>query len=174
MQAPDLVDLARHASWADALVWTAVLGYPEAARDGKIHAWLYHAHSVQRVYATLWRGEEPRIPEENGLAGALVLARWGYGANRAVLSYLRTASESDLERILELPWAKRLEEKYGPIAPVTVAETALQVAMHSTHHRGQLAARLRELGGEAPTVDFISWLWRGKPEAEWPEEVLAG
>jgi len=174
MERSDLIDLASHSSWADATMWAAVLGYAEAARDSKIHGWLYHAHAVQWAYAHLWRGEELAIPEEEEFGGASALARWGYGANRAVLSYLRAASESDLERILELPWAKRLEEKYGPIAPVTVAETALQVAMHSTHHRGQVAARLRELGGEPPTVDLISWLWRGKPEAEWPEEVLAG
>jgi uncharacterized damage-inducible protein DinB len=53
-----------------------------------------------------------------------------------------------------------------PVNP-TVAETMLQVAMHTTYHRGQLNKRLRELGGEPPLIDFIVWIWLGKPKAEW-------
>ncbi len=55
-----------------------------------------------------------------------------------------------------------------PIGAVCVGQSAVQVAMHSTHHRGQVAARLRELGVEPPMVDFIVWVWIGKPAAEWP------
>jgi uncharacterized damage-inducible protein DinB len=36
-----------------------------------------------------------------------------------------------------------------------------QCSMHSHYHRGQNAARLRELGGEPPTTDLI--VWRGGP-----------
>jgi uncharacterized damage-inducible protein DinB len=52
--------------------------------------------------------------------------------------------------------------------PTTMRETMLQVAMHSTYHRGQVNARLRELGAEPPLTDYIAWLWMGKPAAEWP------
>ena len=48
----------------------------------------------------------------------------------------------------------------------TLAETALQVAMHSTYHRGQVNARLRQIGGEPPLVDFIAWIWFGRPAPE--------
>ena len=50
----------------------------------------------------------------------------------------------------------------------TVGETGLQVALHSTYHRGQVTARLREVGGEPPLVDYIAWVWLGRPAAEWP------
>jgi uncharacterized damage-inducible protein DinB len=40
--------------------------------------------------------------------------------------------------------------------------------MHSTYHRGQVNARLRELGIEPPLTDYIAWIWFGRPEAEWP------
>jgi len=51
--------------------------------------------------------------------------------------------------------------------------------MHSTHHRGQVNARLRELGGEPPLADFIVWLWWGRPAASWtmlddPDHQRAG
>jgi uncharacterized damage-inducible protein DinB len=50
---------------------------------------------------------------------------------------------------------------------ITVAEALTQCVMHSQHHRGQNAARLRELGGEPPTTDYIVWLWKGRPAPAW-------
>ena len=41
--------------------------------------------------------------------------------------------------------------------------------MHSTYHRGQVNVRLRELGGEPQLVDFIAWVWEGKPRAVWDD-----
>jgi len=46
-------------------------------------------------------------------------------------------------------------------------EALVQVAMHSLHHRGQNIARLRQVGGEPKNVDWIIWLWKGKPESVW-------
>jgi uncharacterized damage-inducible protein DinB len=39
--------------------------------------------------------------------------------------------------------------------------------MHSQHHRGQNATRLRELGGEPPMTDLIVWYWKGRPGPRW-------
>jgi uncharacterized damage-inducible protein DinB len=39
--------------------------------------------------------------------------------------------------------------------------------MHSHYHRGQNAARLRELEGVPPGTDFIEWLRQGQPVAKW-------
>ena len=50
----------------------------------------------------------------------------------------------------------------------TIGDTALQVALHGTYHRGQINARLREIGGEPPLVDYIAWIWLGRPAAAWP------
>ena len=50
----------------------------------------------------------------------------------------------------------------------TVGETTLQVPMHTVYHRGQVNARVRALGGEPPLVDYIAWLWLGRPAPEWP------
>jgi uncharacterized damage-inducible protein DinB len=68
-----------------------------------------------------------------------------------------------------LPWMDMVSAQLGRTLVVpTLAETLLQVPMHSMHHRGQINARLRELGNEPPLVDFIAWIWLGKPAAEWP------
>ena len=43
----------------------------------------------------------------------------------------------------------------------------MQVFSYTTYHRGQVATRERELGGEPPLVDFSDWVWAGKPVPEW-------
>jgi uncharacterized damage-inducible protein DinB len=48
-----------------------------------------------------------------------------------------------------------------------VAECLLQLALHSAHHRGQVAAWLREAGGEPPLTDFIAWVWMRRPAPTW-------
>lgn len=67
-----------------------------------------------------------------------------------------------------MPWVPAYEQQLGrTFASPTLAETAFQVTSHSTYHRGQVNTRMRELGGEPPLVDFIAWVWFGKPAAEW-------
>ena len=39
------------------------------------------------------------------------------------------------------------------------------LTLHSAHHRGQLATRLRELGVAPPQVDYIFWVRGVKPDA---------
>jgi uncharacterized damage-inducible protein DinB len=43
------------------------------------------------------------------------------------------------------------------IAPAGDRTHLLQAVLHSQHHRGQIATRLRDLGGCPPTVDYIVW-----------------
>jgi len=67
---------------------------------------------------------------------------------------------------LIVPWAATLEaEKGRPMTAPTVGETVFQVVNHTTHHRAQVSVRLRGLGGEPPLVDYIAWVWFGRPPA---------
>jgi hypothetical protein len=59
------------------------------------------------------------------------------------------------------------------IASPTLAETILQVASHSTYHRGQVNTRLRQLGAEPPLVDYVAWIWFDRPAADWPARSIA-
>lgn len=54
-----------------------------------------------------------------------------------------------------------------PTFIVTTTQALIQVAMHSQYHRGQNATRLRDVGGTPPTIDFVLWIWKGRPKAEW-------
>ena len=64
------------------------------------------------------------------------------------------------EEIIEVPW-------FRPPAKISIRQALTQAAMHSHYHRGQNATRLRELGGVPPMTDFIAWLHKGQPPAQW-------
>ena len=62
----------------------------------------------------------------------------------------------------------RMKQHFGdPRGNVTLGVTAFHVVAHTTHHRGQVMTRLRELGGAPPLVDYVIWVWSGNPVAEW-------
>ncbi len=172
MRQTDLLDdLAHHAAWADATVWQTVidaLGDDSPALDSKVEYWLHHIHVVQHAFVYIWRGQPLEFPEVGDFDDAPALARWGRDGHVEIQQYLGAANQADLDRELEIPWTEQLKERWNrPIQPVSVAQSAVQVPMHSVHHRGQVTSRLRELGAEPPMVDFIAWLWFGKPEADW-------
>jgi len=80
---------------------------------------------------------------------------------------MSSVSDEDLDKAVDFPWAEQVVERYGSVGPATLGETVLQVVLRSTHHRGQLAARIRELGGEPPVTDFVAWLWMTRPTPQW-------
>ena len=56
-----------------------------------------------------------------------------------------------------------VENPRMPDLKSTVAETLMHVVLHSQNHRGQCLTWLRELTGQAPTLDFIWWVKLGRP-----------
>jgi uncharacterized damage-inducible protein DinB len=153
--------------WADAKVWEAVLGSESARTDAKILAWLQHLHGVQGGFLILWRGGSlpPKPPEVTDL---LMLPTWAREGHRALQAFLSGADPAVFDARLNAPWAAQLEESLKkPVGPVTIGESTLQVILHSAHHRAQVNARLRDLGAEPPAIDFIVWLWLGRPKPHW-------
>ena len=160
-------ELYDHMRWADAVVWRAALGHEPAADDKTLRDRFFHIHIVQRAFLFAWRGEEQHYPDPFATLGEL--AQWGGDVHQRVQSHMETLDDATLEHPLILPWAERLNKRLGRVhAPTTLRETMMQVPMHSTYHRGQVNTRLRELGAEPPLVDYIAWLWMGKPAAQWP------
>jgi uncharacterized damage-inducible protein DinB len=153
--------------WADARMWQAVGSEPPV--DAKLGETLVHIHVVQRAFLTAWRGGNLaaalKTPSDfSGLADVQTWARPYYAEGRDYITGLPVAR---LEQPFEIPWAGEVAQYLGCApSPTTLAETCLQVTSHTTHHRGQINARLRELGREPLIVDYIAWLWLGPP-AEW-------
>jgi uncharacterized damage-inducible protein DinB len=160
---PLLKDLYGHQHWADAEHWRAIEAHPGALADEALRTRLHHIHLVQRAFRWIVGGREAPFtitrPEDFATPGDLKAAARGY--HEEVVRYLASLPAQRFDEQLEVPWFK------DPPLTVTVAEALTQCAMHSQWHRGQNAARLRELGAEPPTVDLIMWYWKGRPVATW-------
>lgn len=166
-----IMDLFAHMQWADSMVWRAVMAFQPATQDARLQELLYHLHIVQRAFLKAWRGEslEDGFPK---FSDAESLRNWGNAYYAEANSHLSELTEHALNQPLPLPWAAMIEKQFGRTPEsTTLGETALQVALHTTYHRGQVNARLRELGGEPLLVDYIAWLWQGRPAAQWSSDV---
>jgi len=159
--------LYRHMEWADALVWRAVLAFDEASGDEKLSRYFHHLHLVQHAFLRAWRAE-PMETSYPPFDDARTVMSWGQRYYREIFTHIELVTDEQLARPMRLPWTDIVEKELGR-APeeLTVGETMLQVPLHSLYHRGQVNARLREVGGEPPTVDYIVWMWLGQPAAEW-------
>ena len=161
-------ELFRHMEWADAAIWTAVLARESCRTDARLQEILYHLHVAQRAFLRTWRNE-PREAPYPQFDDACPLMQWARAYYGEAMAYLHGASDEAMSQPMPLPWSDMVKQKLGRMPEVTtIGETALQVAMHSAHHRGQANARVREAGGEPPLVDYIAWVWLGRPQAAWP------
>jgi len=163
-----LAELLRHMEWADARVWSAVPDTEPA--DARLKQWLVHIHVVQQAFFAVWTGADVRTafrtPED--FASLADVRAWTRPYYPAAHEFIHALTVDRLNAPLVMPWAAQIAQELNrPIGPTTIGETCFQVASHSTYHRGQVNARLRDIGGEPPLVDYIAWLWFGRPAPEW-------
>ena len=167
MYGPELFrELYAHMEWADARVWSQVLKTERAHGDERLRDKLFHLHDTQQAFLSLWTGHPRRPPEDIGsLAAVYEWARPYYAAARRFLD--ATGAETLAGPVSDV-FADRMKRRFGDQrGSVTLGVTAFHVTAHTTHHRGQVMTRLRELGGEPPLVDYVIWLWSGMPAAVW-------
>lgn len=169
----ELLALAAHMEWADALVWSTALQSRAAREDAKTRGWLHHLHTVQRVFTTTWRGAPVQLTDIASFDGLPALATWGRAGLADLRAWIAAADAAALDRPVVMPWAQRFAGPGQAVTHPSVAQSLLHLALHTAHHRGQVNARLRELGAEPPLVDYIAWIWKGRPAPEWPRNVTA-
>jgi uncharacterized damage-inducible protein DinB len=75
------------------------------------------------------------------------------------LSFVARLEAGELARRIQMPWI--------PGSCPSLAEALIQVVMHSQNHRGECLSRLRTLGRNSPTLDYIIWL-KDRPAPVWP------
>jgi uncharacterized damage-inducible protein DinB len=164
----DLLPLLTHMEWADAQTWRAVRSLPESVALDAMRERLLHLHLVQHAFVSMWTGAPltsfPQPAEFPTLAALQDYARPVYGAARAAVAATDAAA---LATPLVVPHSEQLAPPGGSITHATVAETVLQVWSHTAHHRGQIAMQIRQLGGEPPLVDYVVWIWLGRPAPAW-------
>ncbi len=159
-----LSDLFHHMQWADEEVWRAVLMCDAARSDDTIRGLLLHLHIVQRAFLAVWKTRQVTFPDPSEFPSIADLHAWTATYYAEARVFLNAVDEDALARRIVMPWAGELARELGhqPASP-TLAETMIQVTSHSTYHRGQINARLRLMGGQPPLVDYIAWIWFGRP-----------
>ncbi len=157
-----LDELDAHQEWADAEHWRAFEAHPAALTDKAICERLLHIHQVQHGFLWVTSPQRPdfvfrKLEDFPSMADLKTYAQHGLVEMRERLT---NTDQGRMEELIEVPWFK-------PALTIKVRHALTQAAMHSHYHRGQNAARLRELGGVPPGTDFIVWLRNGQPAARW-------
>jgi uncharacterized damage-inducible protein DinB len=152
--------------WADAEVWRTVLASAAARNDATLRSLLLHLHVVQRAFLSLWTDAALTFPDVSEFPDVERLHAWAQPYYPDARAFLDGLDDEALARPVVMPWAEDLTKHLGraPRTP-TLGETIFQVTSHSTYHRGQVNARLRTVGGEPALVDYIAWIWFGRPSA---------
>jgi uncharacterized damage-inducible protein DinB len=146
-----LLKLLGHMRWADALVADALQGTPTPDREAERlfahiasveHLWYSRILERQPDYA-VWPSLAPS--ESRGLASETaslfeqLVTEAGVTALARVVSY-RNSAGRDYHN--------------------SIADIITHVAMHGSHHRGQIVRQLRASGIEPPYVDYVQFARR--------------
>ena len=161
MDRKEFRDLMTHMEWADAQTWRAIRDLPSAQSDERIKWLCHHSHLVQSIYLQAWRGDAFQLTELTAYPDLAAIEAWAR-PYYPVVARLHTVDESR-SASRWIPWSAMIAEKFGTVLPATLSESAWQV--RTRYHRGR-STRIREIGGEPPLVDFLYWVWSGRP-AQW-------
>jgi len=102
------------------------------------------------------------MPTPNDFATLGQLKAWACEYHEEAVPLVESLSDVRLAESVDIQWFD------DPPLDLTVTEAlSLKCVMRSQWHRGQNATRLRELGVEPPTVDFIVWIWKERLAAAW-------
>jgi uncharacterized damage-inducible protein DinB len=147
-----LLNLYAYDLWANKRILDAIL--TNAIQDDKISRWFNHIINAERIWlermqtgsfqTQVW-GEVPSSALEERLNST----------NQDILDWLNSLSEVELNNGIAKYSNSRGEAFETPWIGILA-----HVANHSTHHRGQIAARIRELGFVPPQTDYIFYLRR--------------
>src|SRR5579864_885810 len=148
MDAQFLKDLARHQAWADAQHWKTLHANAPLLADADIRKRLNHMIMAYEMLTALARGESP---DPSGMKDKESVEEIEAAMTKANAGLAATLGTVNLDKMIKLPRGPK-----GPFdAPAGVL--LLQALTHSQHHRGQNAARMRELGVTPPMTDFVVW-----------------
>ena len=159
-----LIELYRHQEWADAEIWRAAEAQAHVLADKTFFDRQHHIVLVQRAFLALVSGADLsryRFTTPEDYATPAELKAEAHEYHRTAHRFLGETQNDALEGRIAVPWFKE------PPLELTAGQALLQAALHSQHHRGQQASRLRELGATPPMTDYIVWLWKGRAAAQW-------
>lgn len=165
MMLPTIRDLHAYQAWADAEMFRLIAATPAAKNNEDVRKVLNHVHAVYRFFVQSVQGEAPTVDELMKELSLDELRSAMQDIHRLADGYLPKVRESRLRDKIEVPWFKDFQP--------TCQEALLQAALHSHNHRGQLLTLLRTLGAATKPLDYIVWVSKQRPAAQWNEAVAA-
>ena len=158
-----LLDLFQHQAYADAAMVNAIRRHDMAARDELLRVLLHHILISHRFWIHVSQGLPFSVEDEREAPDSLdPLVSQYRDTQKQEREWLAQLEESDLSRTLE--------STFFPGRLIPLSDALMQVCLHSHGHRSQCATRLRQLGGEPPSLDFIVWV-QDRPAPVWDESV---
>jgi len=169
MNVAELTDLYEYNRWAHELVFDSVLELTKEQYERKVggsfpsaRLTLEHMLATEVVWLSRWEGHSlGEAPDYSGIADAHSLIRMWRSFRNRQYAFITSLADDELNK----PIAIRTRSGIETVQPLV--ETMLHVVNHATYHRGQVNARLREVGGTPPLVDYIAWIWFGRPAPNW-------
>jgi uncharacterized damage-inducible protein DinB len=150
-----LTKLFEHLQWADERVLAGLRERPGS--DPRALELFAHVLGAEHVWLSRLREEAPRVAVWPALTleGCAALAAENQRGYAALLAAL---GDDDLRR--EVAYTNSAGQSFRS----TIEDMLLQVALHGSYHRGQVALIVRGSGGEPVPTDYIAWV-RGAPAA---------
>ncbi len=155
-----LRDLLAHCEWANAEFFRAWGGSPACDHE-ELRRREDHILLVQRMFLALLRGEAFELPPKAEVPSHADLKAAAVASHAGLCAFAAGLDEPALAHTITQPFFK------DPPCVLTVPEALVQVVTHTQHHRGQCMTRLNDFGGKPRNVDWIIWLWKGRPAALW-------
>lgn len=159
MQISDIHNLFAYDRWANARLLRAAgeLGTEKYAAElggsfGSVRNTLGHIVAVEWLYLRRWLGESPSaLPDWAKTADPAALRQKLDEAEAGQKAFLASLGPADLERPVRYTniAGKKLEYPLGDLL--------LHLVNHSTHHRGQAAALIRQAGAAPPEMDYLAF-----------------
>lgn len=149
-----LQELVRHQVWADAAHWKALHENSTLLEDLEIQKRLNHMVMALRMLTALAQGG---TQNPSGMTDIEPTEQLEAALGKANAELIEALNTIDLQKSIALP--------RGPQGPweAPAGVLLLQAIMHSQHHRGQNASRMRQLGATPPMTDFVIWYALGQP-----------
>ncbi len=153
----DLADLYAYNGWANERVRASIqdLDLEAFKRDlgasfGSLQGTVAHLVSAQCNWLKRWKGQSAKqpLPLEQFASPEEANRRWAE-VDQDLASYVGGLDSEDLQQLLTLTTPQ------GRSVSNLLWQAMLHVVNHSTYHRGQIAAQLRQVGATPQGTDLM-------------------
>lgn len=145
-----LLDLYAYDLWANKRILDTILNH--GIQDDKVSRWLNHMINAEKLWLErIQTGRFQTMPWEEFSMEALVERI--QATHQDIVTWLGNLSAIELENGIASYSNTKGEAFQTPWIGILT-----HVVNHSTHHRGQVAARIRELGFTPPATDYILYI----------------